>query len=66
MSANILVFSHPYFSTTDTEGRYSITGVPAGTYTLMVWSELGTAEPRRVSVTDGATAEIDFEVGHAQ
>ena len=48
---------------TDVDGRYDIPDVPTGSYTLMVWSELGTAEPRRVSVTEGSTAEIDFQVG---
>jgi plastocyanin len=63
MSAYILVFSHPYFATTDVDGQYEIPDIPAGSYTVMVWSELGTAEPRRVTLTDGATAEIDFQVG---
>ncbi len=53
MSGYILVFSHRYFAVTDADGRYAIPRVPAGTYTLMLWSELGTAEPRRVTVTDG-------------
>lgn len=66
MSGNILVFTHPYFAVTDTDGRYAIAGVPAGAYTLMVWSEVGAAEPRRVTVADGTTTEIDFEVGRAR
>src|SRR5256885_9303531 len=32
MSAFILVFSHPYFATTDTDGRYRIDNIPGGTY----------------------------------
>ena len=47
MSAYILVFNHPFFAVTDDDGRYSIPGVPPGTYTLVVWSELGHAETRR-------------------
>lgn len=62
MSAYILVFSHPFFTVTDDEGRYSIDGVPPGAYTLMVWSELGRAEPRRVTVSDGGVTDADFEV----
>jgi hypothetical protein len=62
MSAYILVFSHPYFAMTDAGGRYAIGGVPPGSYTLIVWSELGTAEPRRVTITEGAATEVDFDV----
>ncbi len=63
MSANILVFSHPYFAVTDVDDRYLIENVPAGSYTVMVWSELGTAEPRRVTVTERGMTEVDFQVG---
>jgi plastocyanin len=65
MSGYILVFSHRYFAVTDVDGRYAIPRVPPGTYTLMVWSELGSAEPRRITVTDGTIAEADFQVGRA-
>ena len=61
MSAYVLVFSHPYFSVTDTQGRYSLQNVPAGTHTVKVWSELGTAEPRRVTVGAGVV-DADFRV----
>jgi plastocyanin len=66
MSGYILVFSHRYFAVTDVDGRYAIPRVPPGTYTLVVWSELGTPEPRRVTVAEGAIAEVDFQVGRAQ
>ncbi|HUL72902.1 MAG TPA: carboxypeptidase regulatory-like domain-containing protein [Vicinamibacterales bacterium] len=62
MSAYILVFSHPFFAVTDDDGRYTIPAVPPGSYTLMVWSELGRAEPRRVTVADGETVDADFRV----
>lgn len=62
MSSNILVFGHPFFAVSDNDGRYAIEGVPPGTYTLLVWSELGTASPRRVTVPDGGVVEADFQV----
>jgi plastocyanin len=34
MNAVILVVDSPYFSTTDTSGKFTLSGVPAGTYTL--------------------------------
>ncbi len=66
MSGYILVFSHPYFAVTDADDRYAIPNVPAGTYTLVLWSELGAAEPRRITVTEGGTTEADFEVGRTR
>ena len=63
MSAYILVFIHPFFAVTDDEGRYSIVGVPGGTYTLTVWSEIGRPAPRKVTVGDGDAVEANFQVG---
>jgi len=62
MSAYVLVFSHPFFAVTDTAGRYSIAGVPPGTYQLDVWSELGTAQPLRMTVAAGQVTIADFTV----
>jgi plastocyanin len=61
MSAYVLVFSHTYFSLTDAQGRYTLPNVPAGTHTVKVWSELGTAEPRKVTVGAGIV-DADFRV----
>jgi plastocyanin len=63
MSAFVLVFSHPFFAVTDADGRYAIENVPPGTYTVMVWSELGQAAPRRITVAEGGLAELDFRIG---
>lgn len=62
MSAWVLVFSHPYFAVTGAGGQYILPGVPPGMHTVRVWSELGTAEARRVIVGDAATVELDFRV----
>jgi plastocyanin len=63
MSGYILVFAHPFFAVSDEVGRYEIPNVPAGAYTVRVWSELGTAAPRQAIVTDGAVVSVDFQVG---
>jgi plastocyanin len=63
MSANILVFSHPFYAVSDDDGRYEIAGVPSGSYTLVVWSELGSAPARRITVADAGTVEADFQIG---
>ncbi len=62
MSAYILVFDHPFFAVSDTSGRYAIHDVPAGTYALNVWSELGHADPKRIAVGADNTVEADLDV----
>src|SRR5215467_1183440 len=60
MNAFILVFSHPFFSLTDDEGRFRIDNVPPGTYNLIAWNEGVQSQPRAVTVPDGGIAEEDF------
>jgi len=62
MSAYILIFDHPFFAVSDVAGRYAIRDIPAGTYALSVWSELGRAASRRITVTADAVTEADFDV----
>ena len=60
MNAFILVFSHPFFSLTDNEGRFRIDNVPAGTYNVVAWNEGLLSEPHSITVPDGGIAEEDF------
>jgi plastocyanin len=60
MNAFILVFSHPFFSLTDNEGRFHIDNIPPGTYNVIAWNEGMQSEPRAVTVPDGGVAEEDF------
>jgi len=62
MNAYILVFNHPFFAMTDTEGRYRIENVPAGTYSVIAWNEGTSSESRPVTVPEGGVAELDFTV----
>jgi plastocyanin len=60
MNAYILVFNHPFFAMTDTEGRYRIENVPPGTYGVIAWNEGTSSEARPITVPDGGVAELDF------
>jgi plastocyanin len=60
MNAFILVFSHPFFALTTTDGRYGIESVPPGTYNVIAWNEGTASEPKAVTVPDGGVAELDF------
>jgi plastocyanin len=52
MSAYIGVFTHPFFSATSTDGKFTISGLDPGTYEITAWHErLGT---QTASVTVGA------------
>jgi plastocyanin len=52
MSAYIGVFTHPFFSATGTDGKFTISGLDPGTYEITAWHEkLGT---QTASVTVGA------------
>jgi plastocyanin len=61
MSAYIAVFTHPFYSVTSTDGKYTISGLDPGTYEITSWHEkLGT---QTASVTVGAneTKTQDFK-----
>ena len=60
MNAYILVFNHPFYAMTDTEGRYRIDNVPPGTYGVIAWNEGTSSEARPITVPDGGIAELDF------
>jgi plastocyanin len=63
MSAFILVFSHRYFAVTGADGRYQISRVPPGRYTLVTWNEGSVRESRPIVMSDDqATVEADFSV----
>ena len=62
MSAFILVFTHPFYAVTDSDGRYRIDNVPPGTYNVVAWNEGLASEPRAVTVPDGAATELDFSL----
>ncbi len=53
MSAYLAVFTHPFYSVTSTDGKFTISGLPPGTYEITAWHErLGT---QTASVTVGAS-----------
>lgn len=61
MKAFVAVSPHPYFSTTGEDGTFSITGLPAGTYTIEAWHETFGTKTAEVTVKDAETAETSFE-----
>jgi hypothetical protein len=64
MKAYVMVYDHPFFTTTGKDGRFEIKGVPAGTQNLVIWQEsVGYASPGAgrglpVTVTPGEATDV--------
>jgi plastocyanin len=61
MAGYVVVAEHPYYAVTDDEGKYSLTDVPAGTYTVEFWQESLGTQTQEVAVTAGQTSTLDLE-----
>jgi len=59
MRGVILVLATPYFAITDTEGRYRLTGLPAGTYRLKTWLNSQTTLERTVQLAEKTVLQLD-------
>jgi plastocyanin len=62
MKAYLVVMPNPYFAVTNEKGLFQISDVPAGNYTLKVWSEHGTADVQPITVQSGGRAKAIFKV----
>jgi plastocyanin len=60
MRGLILVLETPHFVTSDTEGRFRLSGLPAGRYTLKAWLSSKTTLERPVELKSGETLHVDF------
>jgi hypothetical protein len=58
----VQVVDNPYFAQTGADGTYSISDVPPGDYTLVVWQEQIGATEMPVSVAAGGTTELDVDL----
>jgi plastocyanin len=65
MSAYIGVFTHPYFSVTETDGKYTISGLAPGTYEITAWHERLGPQTASVTVGDKETKSQDFKFATA-
>ena len=60
MRGLILVLDTPYFTLTDADGQFRLSGLPSGRYTLKAWIDSKTTRQQSVELKSGATAHIDF------
>lgn len=57
------VTEHPFFSTSDESGSFTIDNLPAGDYVIEAWHEEYGTQTQNVSVGDGESATVDFTFG---
>ena len=60
MRGLILVLNTPYFVMTDADGRFRLSGLPAGHYALKAWIDSRTTREKPVDLKDGETLHVDF------
>ena len=60
MRGLILVLDTPYFVVTGADGRFRLSRLPAGHYTLKAWIDSKTIRERPVELKSGETLHIDF------
>jgi plastocyanin len=61
MQAFIGVFTHPFFSVTGTDGKYTISGLDPGTYEITVWHERLKVQTATVTVGANETKTQNFK-----
>ena len=68
MSAYVGVFTHPFYSVTSADGKFTISGLDAGTYEITAWHErLGTQTASiTVGASDTKTQDFKFAVPGAK
>jgi hypothetical protein len=60
MNAYVGVLEHPFHGVTDGSGRFSLPGLPPGTYTLAAWHETLGTQTREVTVAEGDSKKVEF------
>ena len=60
MKAVILVVDSRYFTTTDAAGKFTLSGLPAGNYTLRAQLDEKATWSTPVTISAGKTATADF------
>jgi plastocyanin len=63
MSAYLGVFTHPFFSVTNTDGKFTISGLDAGTYEITAWHERLGLQTASITVTGSDTKTQAFKFG---
>jgi hypothetical protein len=60
MNAYVGVLDHPYFATSDKDGKFEIKGLPPGTYTIEAWHEKMGPMTQMVTIGPKESKEVNF------
>lgn len=63
MSGWIIVHEHPYYAVTDKDGKFSLSAIPPGEYTLRMWHETLGEKRFPLSVKQGAREYLRMDMG---
>jgi len=61
MKAWVAVLDNPFFQVTGEDGKFTLAGLPAGTYELEAWHEEFGTQKQTVTVGDKDTKTVDFK-----
>jgi hypothetical protein len=61
MSAWVSVFTHPFFSVTGTDGKFTISGLDPGTYEITAWHERLGTQTASITVAANETKTQNFK-----
>jgi carboxypeptidase family protein len=60
MQAWVGVLAHPYFAVTGADGRFTLSDVPPGRYTVAVWHERFGTRETTVTLAPKGSAAVTF------
>ncbi len=60
MHAYVGVLDHPYFAVTGDDGKFTISNLPPGTYTLAVWTQTLGDQQQTITLAPRGSARVDF------
>jgi plastocyanin len=62
MNAAILVVPNAWYARPDNRGAFSFSGIPPGTYQVVVWHKSAGLFRKRIQVAAGAGAKVEMEI----
>jgi plastocyanin len=61
MTAHVGVVAHPWFAVTGEDGRFTLRGVPEGTYSLAAWHEVYGIRRQQVAILPGGSVAVTLQ-----